>query len=226
MLQVVVSLIILGFCSNGCFSATPVPSSQENAFTTSWLNSSATKVYTAANATDAANWNPANASTNIDWYCTTGVRWYDVIFGPGFTNDTSYVYGVITSYNNSQLIQIIKRTLNNTIVGWGNDTSRSSVATSDSAITTTIIALGAFYRSATGPSYLALLTQGSDGTNYQVYVTLLAGTSLNTVKITSTLDIVAATSTTSQGCTITTYDIGNIWYDEGAGAFFTLIGST
>ena len=218
MMKIVASLVILGLCANVCFAqgATPVSSTNgATAFSSSWLNSSATKVYDISNSTDALNWNSASTATAV-----AGVPATNVIFGAGASNDTSYVYGIVTDSSTDMVTKIVKRTVNNTIVGWLNDTVEASVIATDSAITTTIVADSGAYTAATGPGYLALLTQGSDGTNNQVYVTILSGTSPSSTKITSTLDIVTATTTTTQGCTTTTYGIGNIWYDKAAGAFF------
>jgi len=126
----------------------------------------------------------------------------------------------------SVITKIYKRTLNATIVGWANDTTMASV-TKDETITTTIPASGRTY--ATAPGYLAILSQGSDAAttaNNQVYVHILTGTTATQTKVTSTADVVTSgTSGTAPpavgvACTTTTFGVGNIWYDIGAGAFF------
>jgi hypothetical protein len=230
MTKIIASLIILGLCANVCFGTTtvaPISSSQGSAF--SGLNSSSTKVYTVANQTSDSAWDSTALSTTAT--VATGVPMNNVLFGPGATNDTSYVYGLITSSASSgtagtglgvmssvtSITKIVKRTINNTIAGNSSDTTEMSVVGTDSSTTTTIVA-GSVAK-AVGPGYLALLTSGYDGSYNQVWVTLFTGTSPVTTKLTTTTDSTtyAATGNT---CTITSFVAGNIWYDIGAGAFF------
>ena len=212
-MKIIASLIILGLCASVCYSDVTT-TSQASAMSTSWLNNTATKVYSAANETDAAIWNQnAQASPPSP---ATGVGESDVIFGPGTSNDTAYVYGILT--DSSKLSKIYKRTLNATIVSWGNDTNMASVVKDDTISSTTP---ASSFVKAVGPGYLAILSTGTDGTNKQVYLNLVSGTTASEIKLTTvsdTTDACAADVTTP--VTATSFTLGNIWYDIEADAFF------
>ena len=214
-MKIVASLVILGLCANVCFATAPTFSSQSGSLSSSLLNSSATKVLSASNATDAGVWNTYFSATAG----MSAVPDSDVFFGPGSTNGTSYIYGIVTA--SSKLGTIYKRTLNNTIVGWGNDTTMASVAATDITITSTTPVAGSFM-TAVSPGMLAVLSYGSDGTNNQVYVNLVSGSSATQYKVTTVADVTtpACTGTSSTTLTSTAVNIGNIWYDMGTTAFF------
>jgi len=221
-MKIVASLVILGLCANVAFGATVAiaGTSQGSAFT--GLNSTAQKVYTAANSTDAANWNPTVVDTTAGTD-PSGIPFSNVIFGPGATNDTSYVYGYSTTTASSQvsITTLVVRTLNNTIVAYGNDSTNVQPFTKSTTKTSpSILATEVTY--AVAPGYLAFLTYGTDSTsNQQVYYTLVSGSTATPVKVTSITDVVAGTSLTAgQFCTSTTVGLGNIWYDQGSKAFF------
>jgi hypothetical protein len=218
MMKIIASLIILGLCANvRAYTVAPTSSSQGSAF--SGLNSTATKVYTVSNQSSDSAWDSTALSTTVT--IATGIPKGNVMFGPGATNDTSYVYGYILSSPSTvqQITKIVKRTVNNTIAGNSSDTTEASIQVADAVISSSIVSAStpAF---AVGPGYLAILSQGSDGTNNQVWITLLTGSSPSTTKVTSITDIVSATQSVNQGCTTTTFTLGNVWYDIGAGAFF------
>jgi len=158
-------------------------------------------------------------------------------------NTTSYLYGIPTSGVTSTtsagtattgtaqtvytVSSIRKRTINATIVATGSDSTDASV-TSDTAITASFLGLPEAY--AVAPGYLALLSTSYDSAtattiNAQVYITLVSGSTgtATTTKLTSTSDVFASGSgvpTTSQACLITTFGLGNVWFDIGSNAFF------
>ena len=199
-------MIILGLCANLCFGSTVVPTSQFGAFASFWLNSTATKVVSVANQTDAMIWNQyAQIPVPVSPSGSPGA-----LFGPGTSNDTIYVYGFTSATTNGgQIDKIYKRTLNATIIGWGNDTTMSCVIKDETILSAIPVSDG---RATVAPGYLAIFTTGSDGTNKQVYLTLVSGNTATMFQLTSVSD-----STTS---TCTSFTLGNSWYDIGAGAFF------
>lgn len=204
-MKLITLMIILGLCANLCYGADVVPTSQFSALASLWLNSTATKVYSAANETDAMIWNQY-AQTPVP-ASPSGVTPQSVIFGPGTTNDTIYVYGV-TVTDGGQIDKIYKRTLNATIIGWGNDTTMSCVIKDETILSAIPVSDG---RATVAPGYLAIFTTGSDGTYDQVYLTLVSGNTATMFQLTSVTDSTA---------TCTSFTLGNIWYDIGAGAFF------
>ena len=208
-MKIIASLIILGLCANFCYAAVTT-TSQASAMSTSWLSNTPTKVYSAANETDAAIWNQRALASPPTGAAAVGES--EVIFGPGTSNDTAYVYGFII--DDFKISQIYKRTLNATIVSWGNDTNMASVVKDDSISSTTP---AEYYRTAVGPGYLAILSIGTDGTSTkQAYLNLVSGTTATEYKLTSVSDIACTTGAS----TTTDLKIGNIWYDKESGAFF------
>lgn len=131
-------LLVLSFCTSVCYGVTTT--SQKDSIASSSLNSSATKVYSAANQTDAIY---------------NGVAPENVFFGPGASNDTAYVWSITFSGTGTarKLDKIHKRTLNPTIVGWGNDTTMASVIKDDALASTTP---SADLKHAISPGYLAM----------------------------------------------------------------------
>ena len=239
MMKIVASLVILGLCANVAFAVTGsavAVVAQSGAFSSSVLNSSAVQVIKGTNTTDAAVYDSASATTDI-----AGVS--AVLFGPGATNGTSYIWGLIygsqvgtatasagtcgaagacTVYTTSSLR---KRTINNTIAAWGNDTTQASVV-GDTAVSVSVIGDDQEY--AVGPGYLAILSSGIDSDasqNNQVWITIIsgaAGTNTNT-KLTTTADVYDNTAGTTPAvgaaCTATSFNLGNVWYDKYTGAF-------
>jgi hypothetical protein len=206
--------IVLGVCVSLCLAVPPTTTSQSAS--SSAVASTPVKVYTANNQTDAAIWNGYFLTTPG----TNGVAATNVFFGPGANNGTAYVYGVVApSGTPATFSKIYRRNINASIVANGTDTTEASVIKDDTITSSTPATT---FSAAVGPNYLALLSQGSDGTNNQVYVNLVTGTSATQYKITATLDVAAATCTGSSNTatTTTTYTLGNIWYDIGSAAFF------
>jgi hypothetical protein len=158
-------------------------------------------------------------------------------------NTTSYLYGIPTSGVTSTtsagtattgtaqtvytVSSIRKRTINTTIVATGSDSIDASV-TSDTATTASFLGLPEAY--AVAPGYLALLSTSYDSAtattiNAQVYITLVSGSAgtATTTKLTPTSDVFASgigVPPTSQACLVTTFGLGNIWFDIGSNAFF------
>ena len=89
MLKITASLLILGFCLNVCYGDTPVPTSQSTAIYSYYLESDTITVYNVS--TNAQAWNEYVLTPPG----TTGVYYENVIFGSGFTNDTTYAYGIV-----------------------------------------------------------------------------------------------------------------------------------
>ena len=204
MLKITASLLILGFCFNFCYGATPVPTSQS--IYSYYLESDTITVYNVS--TNAQAWNEYVLTPPG----TTGVYYENVIFGSGFTNDTTYAYGIVTGTD--QITGIQKRELNS---------SDSYGLGSSSPISITIPADSNAFKTAVAPGYLAILTWGTggDGVNNQVYLTIISGNEANPLQITSTADVTdVCTGTVTHTNTATSFILGNIWYDIGAGAFF------
>ena len=210
MKTIVVSLILLGLCANICY-ADVTPTAQLSSIASLWLNGTATKVYSIENQTDAVFWNqagltPAPASP-------VGVEYDRVIFGPGTSNDTIYVYGLLHTSN----LKIHKRTLNATIVGWGNDTSMACVIKDEVIILPIELSSNAnsvSIMTAVAPGYLAILLHVTEEGNSQIYLILVSGN-------TATSYTLASFSLISTPlCKGHYYVLGNIWYDIGAAAFF------
>ena len=111
-MKIIASIFVLGICTIVCYGATPSPTTQSGAMSYSWLNNIETKVYDATNTTDAEIFNQ-NALTTVPG-SPTGVSFENVVFGPGTTNVTAYVYGL--TVDGDRLIEVYKRTLNATVV--------------------------------------------------------------------------------------------------------------
>lgn len=232
-MKIIPTLIIFGLCANVCFGAAVTATSNSGAFSSSSLNSSVYQILKGTNSTDSAIWDFSTASTTTGGVTTAatvgGISSEYTWFGPGASNDTSYLYGVplesgatiAAGWSGNTITTVRVRKINNTIAANGSDTTEAAVI-SDSAVTTTIYN-GEYASWGVGPGYLAAISTGSDGAataNNQVWVSLLSGSgaSAQTTKLTTTSDVTTATS--SAGCTDTTFGVGNIWYDIGAGAFF------
>lgn len=200
MLKIIASFIVFSF-SSLCFGAIPI-SSPISSIPDYYLHSPGITVYTASNTTDAAIWNPSNITDP-----GVGVFFASVVFGPGSTNETAHVYGLLNFSDGSDGIhKIYKRTLNATILSWANYTS--PVTKPDDEITVTIpVKDNWYFKTAVAPNYLAVLSAGSDGLYMQIYINLITGTTAKQVQITSTMDVESFT-------------LGNIWYDKGSEAFF------
>ena len=123
-MKITASLIILGLCANICYAATPTPTNQANAMSRLWLNGTATQVYSVVNQTDAAIWNQYAQIVALD--SPTGVSSFSILFGPGTTNETMYVWGLHLN-SDYEFDKIYKRTLNANIIGRGTDTSMECV---------------------------------------------------------------------------------------------------
>ena len=218
MSRITTSLLVFGLLLDACYGEVPVFTTQYSVLTPELKNSVVAKVYSAENQTDAANWNQYALWW---WNPGTGVPYTNVIFGPGTSSDTSYVYGIVTSGN--QISKIYKRTLNNTLIEMGYSNIMPYVTT-ETEINHFISADSNTFKTAVAPGYLAILTwgMGSDGINNQVYLSILNGRSVMSRQITSINDISASTCTGSSNTptTTTSFTLGNIWYDIGAGAFF------
>jgi len=215
MKSIAIAIVVLGVCAGLSLAVSPTDSCQSISSTN--LNSTAVKVFSAANQTDAAIWN-ANALTT--GAADTGVHYSYVYFGPGTANTTAYVYGVVAPAGTPLVFsKIYKRTLNATVVGWGNDTTMQSVSATDGTITLTTPATA--FLTAVAPGYLAVLSYGTASSNEQIYVNLVKDTSATQYAITTNADVAASTctGTSNTATTVTTVGLGNIWYDMGAGAF-------
>lgn len=167
-----------------------------SATTLTGLNNTATKVCSGTNSTDSTVWGTVQSA----------------VFGPGSNNSTSYVYGWPGVWPGATTINTFyKRTLNATIVSWGNDTTEAAVEAVDTHITPSTPIPCVSYLVDVAPGYLAMLSSGNDAASLaQVYVTIIA-TSATTIQLTAT----ATSSTTS-----TSFGFGRIFYDRGSGAFF------
>ena len=213
-MKVVALIIILGLCTNVCYSSVYSPSQY---LSSTWLKSAGTKVYNAASQSDAEIFNQ-NALTTVPG-SPTGVPFGNVVFGPGTTNDTAYVYAFTKVGDN--LDKMYRRTLNTTIIAEGFDFTMASVLTTEEITSTTP---ASDYKTAVAPGYLAILSTGFDGAtpgNKQVYLNIISSDA-SEKKLTSTSDVQAdggSIPAVGQACTSTSFGIGNIWYDIGADAF-------
>jgi hypothetical protein len=214
-MKILATLIIFGLCANVCLSGN-APVLSAASISANALNSTPVRVYTAANATDAAVWNPNTANA-----ASTQISNAYVYFGPGATNTTSYVWAVIPDTGN-KLKSVIRRSLNAALIAPGNDTtSESYVLKADDTIACAAPQTNsAGFMTAVAPNYFAILSAGTDGTNQQVYVNLVTGTTATQTKITATADVTGTAANNGKYCTTTVLTPGNIWYDIGSNAFF------
>jgi hypothetical protein len=176
---------------------------QSGSISSTYLNSSATKVYGVNSST--------SGSADATWIT---LPYSNIAFGPATTNSTLYTYGWTVS---GTTITIYKRSSNATIVGYGNDTVEASYIPSDSTISATGVGssgTASIIANGVGQGYLGLLATGTDSSGYsQVYFILVSGTS-PTVKV-----------VTSNTGTIT-YSSGALYYDVASYTFFyTFLGS-
>jgi hypothetical protein len=137
-----------------------------------------------------------SVSTDTTFNATNG----SVVYGPGATNDTAYIW--IANYSvAANSIPVIKRTLNATAVGEGASTG---LTTADTTITTTVQSEVGILNTITGLGYFAFLTVNdttSDGID-QLSITIVS-TSATTYKLTSNTD------------GNLTYGVASTWLEDG-----------